>query len=207
MNQLQFKCLVDLVAQIADVDIHHVAGKLFFLVVKVLPDIGAADHLPGAKRQVVQQGVFAGGERDGIATAADRFAQRVDLQIADVKESAGLAVRAANQRSHPRQQLIPVEGFDEVIIRAQVQSFDAILRRIARCQAEHRRTIAPLADFLQHRPAFLAGQHDVQHHAVVFIAGEQMLGLKPIEGEIDGIALFAQPVGNRARQLRMIFGD
>ena len=34
-----------------------------------------------------------------------------------------------------------------------------------------------------------------------------MLGLEPVEGEIDGIALFAQPVGNRARQLRMIFGD
>ena len=36
MNHFRFKRLIDLAAQIADVDIHHIAGKLLFLVVEVL---------------------------------------------------------------------------------------------------------------------------------------------------------------------------
>src|SRR5712691_6299036 len=79
VNQLGLEVPVDLVPQITDVNVHHVAGGLIVLVVQVFPDVGARDHLPLPVREVLQQGVFTGGQLDRLPAALRGFAGGVDL--------------------------------------------------------------------------------------------------------------------------------
>ena len=55
MNQLGFKVAIDLLAEVSDVDVHHVAGRLIGLIIYVIPNLAAADDFPFAMRQVFQQ--------------------------------------------------------------------------------------------------------------------------------------------------------
>src|SRR5258705_3735737 len=207
MDELHIKRLIDLVAEITNVDIDDVAGELLLLVVEVLPYIRARDDLPGTQREVVQQGVFARGERDRAAAALNCLAEGVDLKVADANNDTGLAMGTADEGADPRQQFIPVKRLDQIIIGAQIEPFDPVFGCVTSCQAQNRGPIATLPRLIEHRPSFLAGQHDVEDDAVVLIAGKQMRGLVSVESEIDRVSLFAQSRGDGARQLGMIFGN
>src|SRR5713101_8720754 len=53
------EALVDLGAQVADINIDHVGGVFVLLVVKVFPDHGAGDHLALVEGQKLDEGELA----------------------------------------------------------------------------------------------------------------------------------------------------
>src|SRR5207253_3002354 len=102
---------------------------------------------------------------------------------------------------------IPGEGFDEVIIGADVQTLDAVVESVLGGDAVHRRTVPALAHLTQDREAVLTGQHNVQRHAVVAMRREELVCLETIEREIDIEAFFTKAFGNRSRKRWMVLGD
>src|SRR5260370_38658918 len=58
---------VDLLAKMADEDIDDVGGLLLVLIVEMLPDHRAADHLAAMARQQVQERILARRDVNGIA--------------------------------------------------------------------------------------------------------------------------------------------
>src|SRR5215217_8589242 len=79
VNQLHLEVLVDLVPQVPDVDIHHVADRFVVLVVQVLPDVGATYDLALAVRQVLQERELPGAQLHRPARAGHALAGDVDL--------------------------------------------------------------------------------------------------------------------------------
>ena len=70
VNEAQAVPFVDLLAQVSDVDVDHVAGRLGGEVVDVLANLAARDDLIAAHRQVFEQRVFQRGQRDRRALRA-----------------------------------------------------------------------------------------------------------------------------------------
>src|SRR5690349_16251588 len=69
VDQLGLVSFVDLVAQVSDVHVHHVAGDLVMLVVEVLPDLCTGDDLVLAVGQVFQQGELPRGELNRLSAS------------------------------------------------------------------------------------------------------------------------------------------
>src|SRR6476661_5011957 len=63
-NQGRLEVLVDLVPEVADINVHDVRRVLVVLVVEVLPDHAPGHHLAPVEGQELEQGVLAGGEVD-----------------------------------------------------------------------------------------------------------------------------------------------
>jgi len=60
MDERGFAGLLELLSQVAYIDIDYVARSGGFELVEVLPDIRAGDGLPAADGEVLQEGVFPG---------------------------------------------------------------------------------------------------------------------------------------------------
>ena len=61
------------------------------------------------------------------------------------------------------QHLFHLEGFDNVVIGALLQTCDLVLR-FALCGEHNNRGLIPLPNLLQHRPAVHNGEHNIQKH-------------------------------------------
>lgn len=72
---------IELSAQIADVDIDHVARWLGGKIIDVTPDFLARDDLAPARGEVFQQRVLAGRKLHEVAGAAHRAGVGVDLEV------------------------------------------------------------------------------------------------------------------------------
>ena len=133
---------------------------------------------------------------------------RVDLQVADAIDRRRLPVPAPHHRPHAGQQLLPGERLDQVVVGPQVQALHPVLHAVPRGQAEHRRAARSRRRSVWRiaNPSF-ARQHHVQQHRVVRVRLRQVQRLVPVVRQVDGVPLVAQPVGQRAGQRRMIFGD
>src|SRR5438034_859018 len=92
----------------------------------------AGDELPAVLSEVFENGVFARGERDRLAGFRDRLGARVEPDVLDFKFGMGVACGAADQGAQACQKFREVEWFYQVIVRASVEAFDAILARVAR---------------------------------------------------------------------------
>jgi len=79
--------------------------------------------------------------------------------------------------AHAREQLLDLEGLDQVVVGAGVEPGDALRGGIARAQHQHRREAAAGARAAQHLEAVQARQPQVEHHQVelgVLQGGERL---------------------------------
>ena len=79
-DQLRLMALVDLAAQMADIDIDDVGQALEGLVPDLFHDHAARQDSARMQEQIFQQGIFLGAEFDALAVALDLAGQTVDLQ-------------------------------------------------------------------------------------------------------------------------------
>src|SRR5258706_5760309 len=120
----------------------------------------AGDNFAAMQREEFEQRIFPGGERHRIATARDSARRGIDYQVADLDHIARLAGRPTNERAQAGQQLRQVKRFDDIIIRAIIESAYAIARRVARREHEDRGFLRA-ADLLQKSPSIDPGEHTV----------------------------------------------
>ena len=89
----------------------------------------------------------------------------VQPQVADHQEGAAARRAAAQQRAHPREQLVALEGLHQVVVGAGVEALHARVHGVAR--GEHQdRHVAVLAQPPADLHAVELGQAEVEHHGV-----------------------------------------
>ncbi len=159
-----------------------------------LQDLRLRHHPPGIAQQQRQQRVFLAGQRNRLAVHAHVAAGQVDMQVTIVEHrhlAFAVGAAAAQQRPHPRHQLLGAERLGHVVVGAIVQG--PHLLRLAGAHAEHdHRHLAPLPQLGQHVMAFHVGQADIQHHQVGTVLGQPLQAFGAVGGLADRITLRAQ---------------
>ncbi|MOA17892.1 hypothetical protein D3C78_1381660 [compost metagenome] len=98
---------------------------------------------------------------------------------------------AAQQGTHPSQQLGELEWLDQIVIRPQVQPPDLVGQAPPGGQ-HHYPGVATLADQFQHAPAIDLGQIHVQYHQVIGLLPGQVKSIRTGRGTIHDITTFTQ---------------
>ena len=89
----------------------------------------------------------------------------VEPQVADHQVGAAARRPAAQQRAQAGQQLVALEGLDEVVVGARVESLHARLERVAGGEDQDRH-VAVVAQPPADLHAVESGQAEVEHHGV-----------------------------------------
>ena len=92
-------------------------------------EVGAREDGAGALHEGVQQGEFAVGQaHGGSPLAAGLVRGRVQGEQGAAEDGRGLAALAAQHGAHAGQQFADLEGLEDVVIGAGVQSGDAVVQ-------------------------------------------------------------------------------
>src|SRR4051812_22142120 len=130
---------IDLVAQVADVDVDDVRAVLVVVVPGVLEQLVAREHLARVAHERLQKLELLRRQRDLGAAAPHAPGRGIQPQVADLQDGRALHRPAAGQRPQPRQQLCERERLRQVVVGAAVQAGHAVLDGVARGQHQHGR--------------------------------------------------------------------
>ena len=98
--------------------------------------------------------------------AAHLVGVRVQQQVADPQRRHAARRSAAQQRAQAREQLLALEGLDQVVVGADVEALHARVQRVARRQHQDRHVVAVVAQAARDVHAVEAGEPEVQHDQV-----------------------------------------
>src|SRR4051812_2862426 len=108
----------------------------------------AADHQPLVAHQVLEQLELALREVDLAVGARHLVGVGVEREVADAQRRHPARGPPPQERAQAGEQLLALEGLDQVVVGADVEPFDAGLERVARREHEDRRVVAVLAQAL-----------------------------------------------------------
>jgi len=112
---------------------------------------------------------------------------------------------AADKRPQTREELAEIERLHEIIVGAAVEAFDPRLDRVASGHHEDGHGAARLANRAADGEAVAPGQHDVEDQRVVVGgAGLEDRGVA-VAGDVHGVRLLAQPLGQHVGRGRLVF--
>src|SRR5215510_1260441 len=187
------------------VDLDQIGEGIEVLLPDVFGDLGAADDLAGAPRQVFKERVFLRGQLDLTPAASDSARPHVDAEIGDLYGLRTQRGTTPQQRPQARQQFMKIERLGQVIIRAHVEPRNAIRRRVARCQYQDRKSQSFRAQLAADFEAVLERQHDVEDDQVVIVDARLINGGLAVRRHIYGITLLAQSLRQHLRRVRLVF--
>ena len=127
----------------------------------------------GFHHQPRQQGILFRRKIQRRFTQPHQAASDVKAQIADADFIIALVVMPAEQGANARIEFLQGKGFYQVVIRPGIETANAILKRIAGGEDQHR-----LGHFLppyageKMQPVFIR-QAEIQHDQAVMIAGQR----------------------------------
>ena len=93
-----------------------------------------------------------------------------------------MAGGAADQRAHPRQHLLDVEGLGDIVVGAGVDARHLVAPAVARGQDQHRHLAPVAAPVLEHADAVHLRQADIEHDGVVGLGVAEEMALLAVEG-------------------------
>src|SRR5690606_33129693 len=121
-----------LLADAGDEDLDRVRIAVEILIVDMLDQFGAADHLALVVHEVAQQLVFLRRQLDRLALERDAARTRVEPHVAGGQFAGGIARGAADQRAQTGDQFFRLERLDEIVVRPGVEPGDLVGPAIAR---------------------------------------------------------------------------
>lgn len=119
----------NLLPQPGDVDVHGARCDVTHFLPDVLEDPLARDHRAAVIDEEAQEFHLLGGKIDGTAFPRKLHPTKVHRVVPkfDARDgSEGLLAHATQEHVDAREQLVGDEGFDEIIVRAGAQTFDAV---------------------------------------------------------------------------------
>ncbi len=129
-----------------------------------------------------------GREVDPLLAAAHLVALDVDHEVADLEEPGRRGGRGAQARADAGDELLGVEGLDDVVVGAGLEALDDVGR--VGLRREHDDGDAGLgADEVAHLDAVEAREHEVEEHQVglrVVERGERLAAV-PAEGGLEAL--------------------
>ena len=131
------------------------------------------EHAPRIEHEVAQEVELGAGQLDARVAAEDLVPLLVEREVGEMQHVAGqLALRAAENRLHARDDLGEAERLRDVVVAADPQRLHLVLDRVLRGEEEDRR----LEPALSHAPAHLdpvqVGEHPVEHDEIGLALGD-----------------------------------
>ena len=152
----------------------------------MLADELSGEHAPWRAHQHFEHREFLGGKQDDPIATPCFTRGGVQLQILNVEHHRRGVIGAAQQCPDASDQLTQRVGFDEVIVRAQIQPGDPILYRIARgCHEDARRWDAGTKGRTEGVTVSI-WQPDVQHDSIIWTDGCEFTCHLAGSGRING---------------------
>ena len=159
---------VDLLAQVAHVDVDHVRAVLVAEVPGVLEQLEAGQHLARAAHERLEQRELLRRERRSSVSPRQAWRVAGSRRRSPTSSTAGRSCwpRRASARRRA-EQLGERERLGQVVVGAAVEAGHAVLDRVARREHQHRRPDAVVAQPPAGLEAVDARQHHVQDDRVV----------------------------------------
>ena len=135
------------------------------------------------------------GERSTAAPSRVTVrAPRIERDVAVREHVVPARDVAAQDRPHPRRELVEAEGLDEVVVGARIEPGDTVGHRVARRDDQNAHLVACTAQVAQQLEAALPRQSEVEQHQRVRIVGgvERNARRLPVLHPVDRIAVLLQ---------------
>jgi hypothetical protein len=198
---------VDLLAEVAHVDIDHVRPVLVLEVPRALEKLVPGEHLASMAHERLEQGELLRRERDLRVGAPGAARCRVDAEVARLEDCRPLERAAAHKRAQAGEQLSERERLRQVIVGASVETRDSILECTTRGQHQDRRPDPVLAQAAAGLEAVDPRQHHVQDEGVVLGRGGHPERVLSAPGDVDREPLLAQPTAQQGGHLHLVLDD
>ena len=140
------------------------------------------------------------------AAAADLVGVGVQREVADDDRGAAARRAAAQQRAQAGEQLLALEGLDQVVVGAGVEALDARLERVARGEHEDRDVVGR-AQPARHLHAVELGQPEVEDDEVGVEGGRLVERRLAVAGDAHLVALQAQRALQDLGDLLVVLDD
>ena len=152
---------IDLVPQVADIDIDHVGPVLIGHVPGPLEQVVAGQDLSWPAHEDLEQLELLRRQRDLRAAPADHAGAGIQAKVTDAEHRPASRRAAAGQRPDAREHLADVERLNQVVIRAYIERFHLVRDGGARRQHHDRGVHPGRAKLLAGLEAVDSGQVDV----------------------------------------------
>lgn len=162
-----------------DEEFDRVARYLVAPAVDTLFQLRARKDGARPQHERLQQCKLARGQAYRLGIAHARFVRGgIERQHAIGEHGARCPTLAAQDGAHAGEQFNHLEGLEDVVIGAAVETAYALIHRIARGQDQHRDRIVAGAQAAEHCMAVLSGQAEIeQQQVVVLVRGHIQRGL------------------------------
>src|SRR4051812_44396452 len=165
VQQARLAAGLELAAHVGDEDLDGVRLREGVVAPDLVEQALARDDDALVAHEVLEQLELALGELDVALAAAHLVGVGVELEVAGHQRGRAARRAAAQQRAQAGEQLLALEGLDEVVVGAGVQALDARLQGVA--GGEHQdRHVAVGAQAPGHLDAVDPGQPEVEHDEV-----------------------------------------
>src|SRR6476620_4400042 len=129
-------------SQVGYEDLDRVGDREGVIAPDLVEQLLAADDQPFVAHQVLEQLELALREVDRAVGARDLVGVRVQRQVAHPQRRHPARRPAPQQRPQAREQLLALEGLDQIVVRTDVEALDAGLQRVTRGEHQDRRVVA-----------------------------------------------------------------
>src|SRR5260221_13894054 len=142
---------------------------LDFLVpsVDVTFEVAAGEDGAGAREQRLKHGEFARRKEGGLAEEGGFPGRGIEADFSVAEQCGRTAAFTPEHGAHPRQQFAYLEGFYQIIIRAEIQAVDTVFYAVARGHDDHRKPAADPAEPAQNLLAIGLRQYKIEQRHVV----------------------------------------
>src|SRR5262249_8670990 len=168
LDQFVLEGIVDFCAQAAHNHVNHVRVGFESDVPHLFCNLSTRYHFARRTDEMSQQEKFFRCEIERKTGTRSLVPSHVDLQIIDAQTFYSSLRSASQYRTHPGEQFGKRKRLDEIIVRAQFQSFNTVAHTVAGGKKKNRRANPIAAEFRDHFPAVLVWQHDIDNKKINF---------------------------------------
>src|SRR5579872_3860943 len=126
LDQARLAPCLGLAAQIADVHVERVRAEAEVVAPHALKDDRSRQHLTRVQHEELEQRELRARELDLVVAAMHLARRRVEVEVGEAQRLDGAVRGTPEQRTQPREQLLEREWLYDVVVRAGVETGDAV---------------------------------------------------------------------------------
>src|SRR5579863_4624825 len=188
------EALVNLVAQVVNVNIHNIRERLQVVAPDCVNDLRAREHTPWMAHQVFQQGKLLGCQLDDTTVPARFVPHQVEYQITHRKLRGFIktTIAPAQQGVDARQQFLHGERLGQVVIGPHIETRHTVLYRSTRGEHQHGCHNVFGTQLAAHLEPVNTRQHQIKYYRVIGVGEGQVKPRVPVVRQVYGVTLFQQ---------------
>src|SRR5712692_256423 len=198
---------VDLAAQIVNVNVHDVRHGVKIEFPYLLDNGSARNGLALVAHQEFQQSEFLRAKIDVVAAAAHGMTDAIDFEVFNLENCACGPCSSAQNSANARGKFGKGKRFCDVVIRAGIETSDALFHHAGAGHNDHRQVRPFGANPAQDIQPAGSRQIEIQDYEIVTLVGSKLLRLRPIRNHLYRELLLLEPLVQKFRKRRVIFSD